>query len=126
MIVAGFGFRTSASESALSEALTAVQAVAGLAPDALATAADKAKSPALIALALRLNLPLIAVPLAALGAQGTLSRRVPARYGGRSLAETAALAAAGPGARLLVARMGSADGRAMAAIAARDEDGSVE
>ena len=116
MIVAGFGFRASASEASLGEALTAAQAT-GVAPDALATAEDKADAPALIALALRLNLPLIAVPLAALGQQGTLSPKVPARYGGRSLAEAAALAAAGPGARLLVGRVSSADGKAMAAIA---------
>ena len=117
MIVAGFGFRASADETSLASALMAAQAASGAQADALATAADKAESPALIALALRLNLPLIAVPLAALGQQGSLSPKVPARYGGRSLAEAAALAAAGPGARLLVARVASADGKAMAAMA---------
>ena len=123
MIVAGFGFRPAASEASLIDALTKAQAAAGGMAQALATAADKADAPALVALSQRLQLPLIAVPLAALGKLGSLSRQVPARYGGRSLAEAAALAAAGPGALLLAGRVGSADGTAMAAIAARAEDG---
>ena len=117
MIVAGFGFRAAVTEAALSDALTKAQAAAGRMAQALATAADKAETPALIALALRLQLPVIAVPLVALGTLGTLSRQVPARYGGRSLAEAAALAAAGAGARLLAGRVGSTDGTAMAAMA---------
>jgi cobalt-precorrin 5A hydrolase len=121
MIVAGFGFRVSASETALREALERAQAAAGVTAEAIATAADKAGAPALVAVALRLNLPLFAVPLAELGGAGTLSRQVPARYGGRSLAEASALAAAGPGARLLVGRVGSADGKAMAAMAESSE-----
>jgi cobalt-precorrin 5A hydrolase len=123
MIVAGFGFRASASETALFEALDRAQAAAGKAAQAVATADDKASAPALVALARRLGLPLIAVPLAALGGAGTLSRQVPARYGGRSLAEASALAAAGTGARLLVGRVASADGMAMAAMA-ETSDGS--
>lgn len=121
MIVVGFGFRASADEAALAAALRAAQAAAGVVVQALATAADKAQAPELVALALRLNLPLIAVPQAALGSSGTLSRKIPARYGGRSLAEASALAAAGPGARLLTGRIGSADGKAMAAIAESKE-----
>lgn len=117
MIVAGLGFRSTADEGALSAALTAAEQAAGVTAQALATAADKAETPALQALAQRLNLPVIAVPLADLGQAGSLSRKVPARYGGRSLAEASALAAAGPGARLLVGRVASADGKAMAAMA---------
>lgn len=117
MIVAGFGFRATVSENSLAEALDRAQAAAGVQAQALATAVDKAETPALFALALRLNLPLIAVPLANLGTTGTLSRQVPARYGGRSLAEAAALVAAGTGARLLAGRVASTDGKAMAAMA---------
>jgi cobalt-precorrin 5A hydrolase len=117
MIVAGFGFRSSADETALASALMAAQEAAGVRAQALATAADKAENPALVALALRRNLPLIAVPLGELGRTGTLSQKIPARYGGRSLAEASALAAAGPGARLLVSRVASMDGKAMAAMA---------
>ena len=120
MIVAGFGFRATTTVTALAEALAMAERAADAQAQAIATAADKVQSPAIVALSLRLNLPLIAVPLAELGTQGTLSRKVPMRYGGRSLAEAAALAAAGPGARLLAGRMASADGTAMAAMAEGD------
>jgi len=45
---------------------------------------------------------------------------VPARYGARSVAEAAALAAAGPGARLVGTRVISDDRLATAAIAEGD------
>jgi cobalt-precorrin 5A hydrolase len=83
----------------------------------LATLAEKAE--ALGALGQALGLPVVAVPDAAMQAQATLtqSKRVVARKGVGSVAEAAALAAAGPGARLRGPRAVSADGTATAAIA---------
>lgn len=117
MKVAGFGFRRAATEASLAAALAAAGGAAGL--TALATAADKADHPALAALAARLDLPAPrAVPLATLaGTTATPTPRAPARYGGKSLAEAAALAAAGPGARLLSPRATSPDRHATCAIA---------
>jgi cobalt-precorrin 5A hydrolase len=117
MIVAGFGFRAAAPAEALAAALAAAGGAAGL--DALATAADKADAPALAALGRALGLPVLAAPLDALCAApaapgGPLA---PARYGGRSLAEAAALAVAGPGARLRAPRSVSPCRRATCAIA---------
>ena len=116
MRVAGLGFRAQASVASLRSALQAAGGSAGL--TALATAEDKARAPALLQLAAELGLPVIAVPLTALQAQAAASSpHVPARYGSHSLAEAAALAAAGPGARLLATRAASADSLATAAIA---------
>jgi cobalt-precorrin 5A hydrolase len=116
MRVAGFGFRQAATAASLRDALARAGGAAGL--TALATAEDKAAHPALRTLAERLTLPLHAIPLPAIAAAPAApSPRSPARYGGRSLAEAAALAAAGPGARLLAPRAVSADGRATCAIA---------
>jgi len=66
-------------------------------------------------------LPLHAVSLDRLRNQPTLtqSARVASLYGTGSLAEAAALAAAGPGARLLGPRATSQDGKATAALAER-------
>ena len=116
MRVAGFGFRAGATAASLRSALAAAGG-AGLA--ALATAADKADAPAFRELAGELGLPARAVPLADLATQATqtLSSRQPLRYGAGSVAEAAALAAAGPGARLIRARAISTDGMATAAIA---------
>lgn len=120
MKVAGFGFRGGASVASLRAALTAAGGGAGLA--GLATAEDKAGAPAIQALAAEMALPLHAVPLAMLTAQNAAgSDKVPVRYGAKSVAEASSLAAAGPGARLLVARSISADGMATAAIAEGDD-----
>ncbi len=117
MRVAGLGFRSRATAASLADALAA----AGGPVDALATAADKAGAAAICDLARGLGLPLIAVGPAALAAEATLTRsaRVAARFGTGSVAEAAALAAAGPGARLSGPRVVSADGLATAAIAER-------
>lgn len=117
MIVAGLGFRTDAGLESLRDAL----ARAGGHPQALATAADKAEAAVIRALAAGCDLPLHAIPLEILKHQPTLTQspRVQARYGTGSLAEAAALAAAGPGARLLGPRVTSQDGRATAALAER-------
>ena len=117
MIAAGLGFRKGAGIDSLRDAL----ARAGGAVDLLATAADKAEAAVIRALAAELALTLQAIPLEILETQTTLtqSARVAARYGTGSLAEAAALAAAGPGARLLGPRVTSQDGKATAALAER-------
>ncbi len=116
MRIAGLGFRQTATEASLLDALLRAGGAAGL--SALATAADKAHHPAPRALAESLGLPLRAVSLPEIAAAPAAdSPRSPARYGGRSLAEAAALAAAGPGARLLAPRSASADRQATCAIA---------
>ncbi|MFM2388447.1 MAG: hypothetical protein RLZZ437_2 [Pseudomonadota bacterium] len=115
MKVAGFGFRNTATPAALAEALERAGGAAGL--TALATVQDKVAG--LQAFAESLGLPVIGLPREALAAvqTPTQSPRVKARFGTGSLAEAAALAAAGPGARLKGKRSQSADGAATAAIA---------
>ena len=114
MKVAGLGFRKAATAASLADAL----ARAGAA-DALATARAKAESPAIRALAARLNLPLLAVDVAGI-ATPSHSPRVAALYGTGALAEAAALAALAPGARIVTARVTSQDGMATCAIAQGD------
>jgi cobalt-precorrin 5A hydrolase len=123
--VLGLGFRADADVQSLRDAVrTAKAALPG--PHevtALATAQDKAASPALAQFAAELGLPVIGVPLALLAGQpAAFSAQVPLRYGGRSLAEAAALAVAGPQGRLLASRAVSSDGKATAALAAPIED----
>lgn len=113
MIVAGLGFRRGAS----AESLRAALALVGV-PQALATAEDKVHEPGLLRLAKDLGLQVHGVPRAALAAQGIEgSARVMAEYGTGSVAEAAALAAAGPGARLIKGRRIGPDGMAVAALA---------
>lgn len=121
MKVAGFGFRKGASEAALADALAKAGGSDGL--DALASLAGKADNAALKALAERLALPVIAIDSGTLSAQITLtqSARILAMHGTGSVAEAAALAACGPGARLLGPRHSSADRMATAAIAISGE-----
>lgn len=112
MRVAGFGFRKSASLASLQAAL----ALAGGDVDALATVEDKVSG--LTALAHDMGLPLIAVSKAALAAQPRAgSKRVQTLYETGSVAESSALAAAGPGSKLVALRVTSPDGLAVAAIA---------
>ena len=113
MRVAGFGLRASATADDLAELL------GGARVDALAAPADKADHPALTAFAASLALPLIPVPSERLAQQPapTLSARQPPRYGTGSVAEASALAAAGPGARLILRRKVGAAGSATMAIA---------
>ena len=114
MRVAGIGFRPAASLAALSDALDR----AGPA-DALATIHAKAQAPVIVALARARGLPLIGVKVAGI-ATPTQSARVIAMLGTGSLAEAAALAALGPGARIVTPRTVSQDGMATAAIAEGD------
>lgn len=124
MIVAGFGLRSTASEAGLRAALDAA-GVSGL--TALAAPADKADHPALIALAAALTLPLLAIPPDLLLAQETAthSARQPARYGAGSVCEAAALAACGPGARLICTKQISPCGTATVAIATDKAQGPL-
>lgn len=118
MIVAGFGFRTGADMASLRAAL----ALHGVAPDLLATAAAKAAEAPIAGLARALHLPVVAVAADQLRAQRVVTHSPAslAHHGTGSLAEAAALAAAGPGARLLAARIISPDRLATCAIATGD------
>jgi cobalt-precorrin 5A hydrolase len=122
MIVAGVGFRTGVTpdeivdlvERAMSEAAVAQETLTRL-----ATAAARADEAGFRTAAQRLGLPVAAVDCAAMARSAdkvvTVSSRVMAAYGVGSVAEAAALACAGPDARLLVPRIASA--RATCAIA---------
>lgn len=113
MRIAGLGFRRGVSAESLAAALRLVGTC-----DALATAEDKAQEPGLLRLANDLKMKVHAVSRAMLTAQGIEgSARVEALYGTGSVAEAAALAAAGPGARLIVPKRSGPDGMAVAAIA---------
>lgn len=115
MIVAGFGFRSEVTLAALQDAF----ARAGGAQDVTHLATLAAKADGLGPLAMALDLPIIALDPMTLHGVPTLTRsdRVEKMFGTGSIAEAAALAAAGPGARLRGPRVASSDGTATAAIA---------
>ncbi|MGY6634129.1 MAG: cobalamin biosynthesis protein [Alkalilacustris sp.] len=121
MRVAGFGFRTAAGTDSLADALARAGGAAGL--TALAAPADKAGAAALTDLATRLGLPVRAVAPDRLAAMPTLTEapRIRAARATGSVAEAAALAAAGPGARLTAPRAISADRMATCAIASHPD-----
>lgn len=117
MRVAGFGFRSGATVDSLRSALLLA---AGTAPiDAFAAPEDKATAGCLVALAETAGVPLVAVSEAALASvrTATLSPRVLRTRRTGSVAEAAALAAAGDGARLMARRQVSDDRRATCAVA---------
>ncbi|WP_108853864.1 cobalamin biosynthesis protein [Albidovulum aquaemixtae] len=120
MRVAGLGFRSAATVASLRDAFDR----AGGRADLLATVAGKAEAPAIGKLAAELGLLVRAVGREELAQEVTLSHsaRVAERFGTGSLAEAAALAAAGPGARLLGPRVVSGDGLATAVIAERTDE----
>ncbi|GAA0747844.1 precorrin methylase [Sphingomonas sp. ABOLD] len=110
MIVAGFGYRSGATAASLRSALALAQT--GAPPVThVATLADK------LPLLAALGLPTIVVDAVAGVATPTRSPASLAARGTGSVAEAAALAAAGPGARLLVTRQISPDRMATCAIA---------
>ncbi len=122
MIVAGFGFRAAATEESLREAL--LRAAGASRVDRLATPKDKARAPCLVTLAGALAVPVVGIAAATLEEMRTptQSPRVRAARRTGSVAEAAALAAAGDGARLLSRRHVSEDRLATCAIAVgRDE-----
>ncbi len=106
--VAGIGCRRGVSAEEI-EAAVAAAVSAGRAIEALATGETKRSEAGIVAAGLRLDLPVLFLGDTALAAASgrALSRsgRVEALLGLPSLAETAALAAAGPGSRLLGPRV---------------------
>jgi cobalt-precorrin 5A hydrolase len=122
MIVAGVGCRKGASAREVGAAISAALSRAGLradALDAIAAPALKSAEAGIAAAASDLGVPLVLVPQAELEAAGartmTRSERVVALMGVPSAAEAAALAAAGPAARLVAPR--TAIGPATCALA---------
>lgn len=123
MIVAGIGCRRGASAAAIEQSIEAALAECRMdrsALDALATASEKGEEPGLRDAAIRLSLPLILVfePELVLAADRALSvsQRVLDLKGVPSIAETAALAAAGRNARLLAARVSNREASCAIAI----------
>jgi cobalt-precorrin 5A hydrolase len=115
MMVAGIGCRSGATSDAVAAAIAAALDRCNLSRtqiDALATAIDKSAEPGIAGAARSLGLRLIFVSPAEMRATtgGTLtsSARVESLKGVPSVAETAALAAAGRGARLLAPRIATA------------------
>jgi len=117
MRVAGLGFRRDVTLASLREALVAAGGGEGIA--AVATVSDKVESDALKRLARELGVPIKSVRAEVLVGIATLTRSefVKARFGTGSVAEAAALAAAGRHARLISTRTVSQDRTATAAIA---------
>ena len=128
MRVAGLGFRDGTPLASLRAVLAAVEARGGPA-DALATLPEKAA--ALRPLAEERGLPLLAVTVAGVGTP-TQSPRIAALHATGSVAEAAALVAAGTAraghggaaqdATLTVTRMTAPDGMATCAMAETKED----
>jgi cobalt-precorrin 5A hydrolase len=120
MKVAGLGFKKDVTLASLREALLAAGGPEGLA--AVATVGDKADTEALKQLARECGVPISAVPADMLAGidTPTLSTLITEKFGTGSVAEAAALAAAGPHARLVATRVVSQDRTATAAIAEGD------
>lgn len=120
MRVLGLGFRAAADIASLQNALQqALDACGSPRLDAIVTEAAKAREPLFRDFAQLLGLPGLGIAQSelALMITPTQSDRIRDRFGTGSLAEAAALAAAGPQARLLAVRVTSEDGKATAAIA---------
>jgi len=120
MKVAGLGFRQDVTLASLREALAAAGGSEGLV--AVATVSDKADTEALKLLARECGVPIKAVPAEMLADVDTptQSQRITEKFGTGSVAEAAALVAAGPHARLIATRAISRDRTATAAIAEGD------
>ena len=115
MIIAGFGMRAEVTEASLQDALDQT----GYAPDAIATVVDKVGINAFQAFARTQNLPIQAVSQVSLDQVQTQTQSQVSLYhrGTGSVAEAAALIAAGTGATLLSGRKISNDRLATCAIA---------
>jgi cobalt-precorrin 5A hydrolase len=112
MIVAGLGCRKGASADQITAAIASALAGADRKPmvlDIIAVPVAKGDEPGIAAAACALGVPLVLVPQSDLEAASprtrTRSERAIAVMGVPSVAEAAALAAAGPSARLLAARI---------------------
>jgi cobalt-precorrin 5A hydrolase len=112
MIVAGVGFSSSCEAEELADLVRRAQAMAAVSAAALAAPAWKTAAAGLKGAAELLALPVLAVErrqLTAADRHGlTESAASRAAAGVGSVAEAAALAAAGPGARLILRRIASA------------------
>ena len=120
MRVVGIGFRAAADLASLQDALQQVlDATGGGGIDAVVTEAAKAREKVFREFAQVLGLPGLGITAQDLGQMitPTQSERIQDRFGTGSLAEAAALAAAGPEARLVAQRVVSGDGMATAALA---------
>lgn len=115
MRVAGIGFRKDAPLSALRAVLAEAERLGGPV-NGIATIQGKADSAVLVALARERGLPISSVAVAGV-VTPTQSERVQAMHGTGSVAEAAALVAAGQGSIITVRRVSSVDGMATAAIA---------
>ena len=117
MIVAGFGFREQASSDSLVSALEQASVDAKI--DALAAPADKAQEASINSLAENLGLRVLSVSADVLENVTTPTQSAHSQTHRKtgSVAEAVALAAAGPGARLLRQRQISQDRCATCAIA---------
>lgn len=111
MVIAGFGCRAEATAESFRSALAAT----GMRPDALAVPADRAAVIAPFAEGMAVHT--IATDLLQGIDTPTRSTVSLAARGVGSVAEAVALAAAGPGARIVVARVISSDRMATCAIA---------
>lgn len=114
-LIAGIGLRPGTGEAELRDCLDRALAAAGVTGEPLpriATLAARSAEPGLLALARAHDAELVAVPDEALkgfeAACATRSTRVAALYGVGSVAEAAALAAAGPAGRLIQPRIATA------------------
>lgn len=119
MKVAGIGFRQGAPLGSLRAVLRAAEAQGGQA-EALASLPEKAADPRLQTLAAERGLPLIPVAVAG-QTTPTRSPRILALHATGSVAEAAALAAAGAGAEITVARITAPDAMATCAMAETKE-----
>ena len=117
MIVAGFGFTTRATSDSLRAALIETGFSETLTQ--IASAPDKVQTDAFQELAADLGLPVAVISAEQITAAETITQSTPSKAARNtgSVAEAAALAAAGPGAHLLVPRHISADRMATCAIA---------
>lgn len=118
MRVAGIGFRSAATTASLRDALE--RAIGDGPPvQAIATESGKACAAVFRDFAAALSIPALEISTSDLARMvtPTQSQRVQNSFGTGSLAEAAALAAAGPKARLVAARVVSHDNMATAAIA---------
>ena len=132
-LIAGVGFRGATASAEIVALVRRALAEAGLAEAglaerdlaALATAADRAGRPAIWEAAAAFGLTPVAVEAAALTAAdarvATRSARIAALRGVGSVAEAAALAHAGPRARLLLPRIASAGATCALAVGGPDD-----
>lgn len=120
--IVGVGCRSTATQSALVEAIEMALVATPGPLDAIATTLEKANTPIVKGVARRFNLEIIAIDPTELFGQrtSTQSPRILARFGTGSLAEAVALVAAESCAQLLCTRQISSDGMATAAIAQGD------